>query len=301
MIDSNLGIALALSAWILWSTTPFFFTSTGRRIGAFATNLTRLLLASLLLILLCAVMFLISPSTAFPSASAWILLGASGSLGLGLGDNYLYKSLAEAGPERTSLLMTLSPAMTVTLAWIFLREILSPIQLGAMLLILGGVVAACWPKKFSGGSAHRWSHSWSGIIAALCQSIGTIFARQAFVGSANLSPVYATTVRVGSGMLFLLIFALATRKLWPSIQKARQPGMPLRILGGTLTGPVVGMLCYIGALKYQSAGIVTTITFMTPLLIIPVATWRYKARLTGRVLLGGVAALAGVALLGWNP
>ena len=116
----------------------------------------------------------------------------------------------------------------------------------------------------------------------------------------RLSPLYATTIRVASGRVAVLIFALITNRLVSSFKKSAEPAMAWRIVGGTLTGPVVGMLCYIAALKYQSAGVVTTITFMTPLLIILVATWRYKTRLSGRVLLGGLVAIAGVVVLGWQ-
>ena len=61
------------------------------------------------------------------------------------------------------------------------------------------------------------------------------------------------------------------------------------------------MTCYIGAMKYQPAGVVVTITFMTPLLVMPLGAWYYGTRISLRMVTGAVAALAGIALLGWNP
>jgi drug/metabolite transporter (DMT)-like permease len=58
------------------------------------------------------------------------------------------------------------------------------------------------------------------------------------------------------------------------------------------------MLCYIGALKSAPAGIVTTITFMAPLIIIPVGAKLYGTRITAATVLGTALSLAGVAFLG---
>ena len=301
MRDHNLGILLALGACVLWSLSPFFFTSTGRRIGPFATNLLRLLLATVLLAIACAVQWIFLPRIPLPGWHASEFLVLSGVVGLFVGDIFLYQSLFKVGPERTSLLMTLSPAVTAALAWIFLDERLSLEQLLGMAMVLGGVAGAVWPKKFPHPEKKAGSHVLDGILAAVIQGFGSILARQAFLVETDLSPVFATTVRVGAGTVAILLAAIVTGRLIPALRKTRDPALAGRMLGGTLTGPVIGMLFFIGSLKYLPAGIVSTITFMTPLLIIPLGAWRYKARFTGQVLLGGAVALVGVALLGWNP
>ena len=67
---------------------------------------------------------------------------------------------------------------------------------------------------------------------------------------------------------------------------------------GILFGPLLGMLCYVAALKSAPAGIVTTITFMAPLLIIPIGAFVYGTLISAAVVLGTCISLAGVALLG---
>lgn len=284
--------------------TPFFFTSTGRSIGPFATNLARLLLALAILLIFCVLQLILFPTIPHPTAGSWMLFAGSGIIGLAIGDYFLYHSLTHAGPQRTSLLMTLSPALTATMSWMVMRETLSPHQLMGMAMVLGGVATATWPTKSSEKKTHEhgsWKGAWSGLISAFCTAVSTVFARQAFLHSRDLSPLFATTIRIGTGALALVLFALLTGKLASTLRKAAEPVVARRIFAGTLSGPLIGTLCYVAALKYQSAGVVTTITFMTPLLVIPVATWRYKSQLSGRVILGGVAALLGVTLLGWNP
>jgi len=298
--NHGIGISLALGALVLWSLTPFFLFSPGRRIGPYATNLTRLLVAAAALVVLTIPQYCSDPHHFFPGPAPWLLLTASGVIGLVIGDIYLYRSLFQMGPEYTSLMMTLSPAITAAMSFFLLGETLSPPQLGGMALVLGGVAAATWPKRSSSHPHASWRAAWNGIVSALLQGVGTVLARQAFLRDANLNPFFATTLRVGSGAVALALFALVTGTFVSSLAKSRDSTILPRIVGGAMTGPVIGMLCYITALKYQSAGVVTTITFMSPLLIIPLGTWRYRTQLGRRVIFGGVAALVGVALLGWN-
>ncbi len=299
MSNSTFGLFLALGALSLWSLSPFFFTATGRRIGPFATNLLRLQLAMPLLLALCVAQRLASGYSGLPGADAVLLLALSGWVGLGLGDYYLYRSFYHIGPERTSLLISLAPAATAVIAWFWLREILSLVQIGGMALILSGLVAATW--RPAGGNTSAWSGASNGVIAAMCLGLGTVLAREAFLRAPDLSPLDATVVRVGAAAA--LIFAIAgARGLVPrSFATLRDPWIRKRMLLGTLVGPVGGMSLYVAAMKYQPAGVVATITFMTPLIVMPLGAWHYGTRFEPRTLIGAAAAVAGIALLGLNP
>jgi drug/metabolite transporter (DMT)-like permease len=305
MTPSSLGILLSCVTLVLWSLTPFFFRATGQMIGPFATNLLRLSIAFPVLLLACAAMF---PWTGFAGFPAWdtaLLLALSGALGLGLGDLLLYRSLFRVGPERSSLLMTLAPVVTAVVAWIVLKEFLSAAQIAGMALVLGGVLAAVWVPATgtasAAGTSGRWNGAANGVAAALCQGIGSVMAREAFLREADLSPLYATTVRIGAAALFIALIARGRGTFLAGMKSLRVPRVLPRIVLGTISGPIIGMTCYIAAMKYQPAGVVTTITFMTPLIVTPLGAWRYRTRIPWAVALGAVLAVAGVVLLGWNP
>jgi drug/metabolite transporter (DMT)-like permease len=300
MTSSTTGILLALGALVLWSLSPFFFTATGRKIGPFHTNLLRLSLGLPLLLLFCAVDFGLHGTAGIPGAGTTLLLVVSGILGLAAGDHLLYRSFFRVGPERTSLLITAAPAVTTLLAWITLGETLSAAQLGGMGLILAGVFAVVWRHAPAPGSS-AWQGAANGIGAALCQGASSVIAREAFLRDATLSPIFATAVRVGAAAAVIAAIAGVRGTLREGFGTLRNRYVSRRILMGTLVGPVLGMIFYVGAMKYQPAGVVTTITFMTPLLVMPLGAWHYGTRIGGRALLGAGAALAGVLLLGWNP
>lgn len=299
MSSSSLGLFLALGALVFWSLTPFFFAATGRVIGPFATNLLRLSMAAPTMLAVSLAAFPFLGAAGLPGPGAFVVLVLSGVIGLGLGDLLLYRSLFRTGPERSSLFMTLAPAGAAAAAWFALDEILTPSQLGGMALILGGVTAAVWkPGGPTPDGRGFWYGASAGLGAAACQAIGSVMARQAFLEQPGLSPLYATTLRIAAAAAALLAMARAQGRLGSGFAGLRLPRVRARLMAGTLSGPVLGMTCYVAAMKYQPAGVVATVTFMTPLLVMPLGAWRYGTRIGLRTAAGAAAAVAGVVLLG---
>lgn len=322
-VNPTRGLELSLCALVCWSLSPFFFTAAGRRIGPLATNTLRLTLATLALVALALARGLIGFHSALPHPASIAWLAGSGFIGLTIGDAFLYRAFVSIGPERTSQIQTLAPASTAALAFLALGEILSHRQLAGMALILAGVftattsaaraarksraLAATVPAAVPTGPppapAHRpaaaYGHAaWAAIWSALFQGLGTVLARKAFLSQPDLDPVLATAVRLGAGALGLWSYARARGPLRPALGSWTEKRTLRLLLGGTLFGPTLGMLCYIAALKAAPAGIVTTITFMAPLLIIPIGAGIYGTRIGWAALAGTAFSLAGVALLG---
>jgi len=309
LTSSSLGLLLAVGALFFWSLTPFFFAATGRLIGPFSTNLLRLSIAAPMMIVASSVGLIVETAqgavAGFPEWKATGILALSGILGLALGDLLLYRSLFRVGPERSSLLMTLAPAAAALIAWFALKETLTLAQIGGMALILGGVLFAVWRPGLSDGSSTSergfWFAASAGIAAAGCQAVSSVMARHAFLDQPDLSPLYATTVRIAAAAATLLILTWFRGDLRERFHGLQTPRVLPRLLAGTLSGPILGMTCYIAAMKYQPAGIVVTITFMTPLLVMPLGAWHYGRNIGARAVVGAAAALTGILLLGLFP
>jgi drug/metabolite transporter (DMT)-like permease len=328
------GLSLALATLVCWSISPFFFTNMGKRVGPFTTNTLRLSLAFTVLAFLVAACALAGIDMALPRPATWFWLVASGSLGLAVGDAFLYQAFVTLGPERTSQVQTLAPAATAAVAWLFLKEYLTLGQSAGMGLILAGVFLATTsaarrkmalltlearsegaildvaepappspslslslPQTSKAGNP-PWTGMMAAIWSALFQGVGTVMARQAFLGQADLHPLVATAIRIGSGAAVLWIYARVRGPLGPVLGAWRAPEVLRLLLAGTLFGPLAGMLCYLGSLKYAPAGVVTTITFMAPLLIIPIGAGLYGTRITAAAIWGTLLSVAGVTLLG---
>ncbi len=315
----GLGFGLSLAALVFWSISPFCFAGTGRRIGPFATNLFRLGLGTFVLIGITAIRNRLVGGFAYPGGLTWFWLSTSGVVGLVVGDFFLYRALATIGPGKTSQIQILAPAATAAIAWALLRETMTFPQLAGMALILAGVSIATWDsarrtdirnKTGAGGASitsriqkpagYLLTGAWAAVWSALFQGLQTVLAREAFLSQPDLDPFLATTIRVGCAGVVAWTVARAWGPWGPALAGARQPKVLRLLLLGTACGPVAGMICYVGALKFAPAGVVTTITFMNPLIVIPLGAWYYGTRIGGPAIAGTAVSLAGVLLLGFG-
>jgi drug/metabolite transporter (DMT)-like permease len=303
------GLLFASGALVLWSLSPFFFTGTGKRVGPLATNLLRLAFAVAGLLALAFARRIAGVTLPSPAPAPVLWLAASGVIGLTIGDAFLYRAFVTVGPERTSQIQVLAPAATAAFAWLGLGETFSPVHMLGMALILAGVLAATTSAaaaagKGRGAGAPRaavhglWDGTRAAVWSALFQGLGTVLARKAFLSQPDLDPVLATAIRVGAGAGALWAWARFRGPLRPVLGRWTERRTLALLLAGVLFGPLFGMLCYVAALKSAPAGIVTTITFMAPLLIIPIGALIYGTRIAAAAVLGTLVSLAGVALLG---
>ena len=144
----------------------------------------------------------------------------------------------------------------------------------------------------------------AGILLAVGSAIGlglgAVAARNAFLSGPPLDPILATTLRVVTCALTLWLVPLFRGRMRKTFGALRDPHILSRVALGTLVGPFIGMICYVAALKFTAAGIVSTLSATSPLFILPMIVLRYKAKLTMGTILAAALAVAGIALISWR-
>ncbi len=299
------GFLLAISSSILWSFSAILFTKSGQKIGALSVNVYRLLLSSLFLIIIALVLFCFKTHpVAIPKLSDCFWLSISALLGLVIGDNLYFKSLIIIGPRRTTQLLALLPIFSMISAWVFFGEIIGLIPLYGVMIIVCGLMIFVFSEKKKQISISSEPGQFSykgyliGIIAAICQGMGAAFTRKAFLSAPDLDPIFATTIRIGAAALITSIAIIISGKLpfmlrqFPLVRTTTGS-----LIGGTLCGSVLGMLCFIGALKSTPAGIVSALSSLSPLLVIPIVVIYYKSKIPIQAIIGTCVAIIGVIVL----
>ncbi len=317
-MESLAGVILSLCTAACWSLSPMAFASAGRRIGPFRVNLLRIALASLVLIGLVVVAALIrGHRPVLPGTPQIFWLATSGIAGMAIGDIFYYEALVRLGPRRALQLLTLSPVGAALLAWAWLHEALRASELAGISIVLGAVAYAIYVERSADAQSADAQSVESeargepgivsvlgvghGLLAALFAGAGAVLARQAFTTQPNLDALAATAGRVGAAALVLWIVPLAMGVARPVAAHLADASLRRLIVFGTMTGPVVGMICYVAALKYAKAGTVSTLSSMSPIMIIPLIALRYRTRIRKRAVLAAIVSIAGVALLAWRP
>jgi len=296
-----MGELAGLATSLLWSLTSVQFTLAGRRIGSGALNRFRLVVATVFLSL--AHFALQGEFLPFGAESfRWVWLGSSGLVGLVLGDTALFKALQLIGPRRSMLVMTLVPVISAVLAWTWLGETLQFTELAGALLTIGGtawVVSEAPGNGATSNTAKGGREYRLGLLfalgGALGQALGLVLASKGLAG--GFRPLSATLIRmmVATGGIWLL--ALFSRRVRGSgrILSDRHTWLPL--VGGSLTGPFLGVWCSMVAIQNAPVGIASTLMSLSPILLIPLERYVFGERAGARAIGGTAVALAGAAII----
>jgi drug/metabolite transporter (DMT)-like permease len=218
-----------------------------------------------------------------------------------IGDLLIYESFVTLGPRRTVQALTFAPAVTVLLGWVFLGEILKARAVLGIVLVIAGT---CW-AVLRGGVPRENSRepgvvSSRGLVCAfggaICMAIGAVLVRRSFEGP-PVDGIIATSIRVGSAAILLWIIPLVRGSLGKTLSHLRNPFVLGRISAGSVFGPGIGMICYVTALKFAEAGLVSTLVATSPLFALPISVVRYRAHITIDIIVAAIVAVVGVGLI----
>jgi drug/metabolite transporter (DMT)-like permease len=262
-------------------------------------NRLRLLLATLFLIV--AHFLLKMPLPWLAGSQRWFWLGLSGIVGLVIGDALLFEAFIRVGPRLSMLMMSLAPILSTLLAWLFLGERLTPLQLLAIFITVFGIAWVVQDrngqaKEDRAGQRMALSGLLLGLGAAAGQAVGLVLAKEGLAG--DFSPLSGTFMRMLAAATVLWAITLLRRQASTTLQKlSSRPGAALWILGGSFTGPFLGVTLSLVAVQRTEVGIASTLMALPPVILLPVGYFVFKERFGWPAILGTLVALAGVGML----
>jgi drug/metabolite transporter (DMT)-like permease len=311
-MDST-GILIALAGTVCWAICIFPFTTAGRLMTVGSMNLFRLVVGTTLVMLLA----LVVESNDFLSIfsgkyiQAWLWLGLSGIIALGIGDYFNYRMYVILSPRYGSVLSTLSPAAALLLGIKLLDEHINLVGIAGMIITIVAVMSISLGRTErknipDHGHGSIFTGIVFGIIAAICNGAGLAISKKGFMMQAasgnNIHPVSASFIRFITGTLVIVLVTLLNKKLianWQNIKA--QPLSTLRIvMTGTIFGPVLGVSFALIAIQYIDVAVAQTIFALVPVVALLISHIVYKEKITGYSLAGVLVAIAGVALLIWR-
>ena len=133
-----------------------------------------------------------------------------------------------------------------------------------------------------------------GVITALGQALGSLVARPAM--EAGVEPFAAMAVRSGVAALFFLAIALLPFKRLHQPYKLRSGDIGIAV-ASAFFGTGLGMSLLMAALANGNVGIVTTLSSMTPIMILPMVWARTGVAPVAAAWAGALLAVAGTALI----
>lgn len=296
-MNSLYGEIAALSTAICWAFGSTFFTIGGSRIGSANVNRGRLVVALVFL----SVMHLIIGGNLIPLSATpgqWFWLGLSGIVGFILGDGILFEAFVLVGPRLSMLLMSLVPIMSAILAWMFLRETLSAIEITAIVMTVSGIIWVVADKRKASPGIHGTRLAWGillGIGGALGQTVGLVLSKKGLEG--GFPALSGNVIRVLCAVIVMWLLTAATGKVGGVLRSYKDRKAVLALTAGSFFGPFIGVWLSLISIKYARLGIATTLMSLTPIFLLPVTRIAFGEKITFRAVGGTIIAIAGVAIL----
>lgn len=290
--------------------TVLLFASSGvagerasRYWGPQLANLLRLLIAAVILVGVTVGFF----SDSLRWGTFWCLFW-SGVVGFGFGDISLFQAYVRIGARLTILLnLCTAPIWSAVAEWAWLGTRLTGGQVGAVAMILAGVVMAILsrPKRDSRRVGAAWAGVLFGLGAGMGQGIGAVISRKAFemadVAGFALNGVSAAAQRICGGFLTVLvvvgIFAVLGRIHFRPPDPSVRPQAWAWLSGTALCGPVLGVSCFQWSLKLLPSGLASAVVAMTPIAMIPMVMVVDGERPRWLSVAGACVAVGGVVWL----
>ena len=294
-----LGELAAIGTSIMFSIGPIYFTLAGKIVGSVVVNRTRLLIALGYLLVLHWI-FIGSPIPMEAAADRWFWLSLSGVIGFVIGDAALFQAFLVIGTRLTMLIFALNPILATVLAWVFMGESLSSVQLLGMLTTLVGVSWVLFernnPTQQSLSSKEYAIGILLGVVAAAGQAGGSVTAKLGLYG--DFPALSGQVMRVGSAAVTMWILAAVSRKVKDNFAILKQELMAVKhLLLASFLGPVMGVFFSLVALQNSEVGVASTLMSLQPIFLIPIGFFFFKEKISWRAAVGTVITIIGVAII----
>lgn len=240
--------------------------------------------------------FLGSPFPTNAGPQRWLWLGLSGIVGLVLGDAFLFQAFVWVGPRIAMLMMSLAPVIAAVIAWVFLGEALSPLQILAVFITLGGVIGVVMERNQRQGAEDEdyLRGVLFGLGGATGQAVGLVLAKNGMEGV--FSPISGNFIRMSAALVVMWAVTLFQGQGRFSVQRVLDERQAvLSIAGGAFIGPFLGVSLSLLSLQYTEVGVASTLMALPPIFLLPVGYFFFQERFGWGAVFGTVVALAGVA------
>lgn len=292
------GQLLALLTAACWAQNSIIYRHIGAKVGSDAVAHIRMWIAlPMILALTYAVEGFWFPTSL--SARTYIFLLASGAFGYFVTDMLLFKAYILLGSRESMVIMTLSPVVTAFFGYLLFDERLNLIQILGIFTTIVGVAVMVLLDSRRNVEKNELDTNLKGfvyaILASALQSLSFLLAKFALD---ETGPVSTNLLRnIGGLSCFIVFNFLYKRNAVQHFKVFRNRRYLILLILAAFAGPVLGMSSQMRAFTLAPVGIVTTITQITPILLLPFDRFILHKRLTASSLAGTFLSIAGVAVL----
>ncbi len=329
------GELFAIVVALLWTTCSLFFEYASREIKSLHLNLIRLVPAFVVMaVTLFVIGGEFFP--VYANKYVWFWISLSGFSGFVFCDYFLLASYRFIPAKTTQLIMTLNPPVAAIFAFILMGEKLPSEGLLGMILTLLGIIISLYRRGGSSEevampiaanysivtkprrprfSIKKLKEKYPvkgyvyALLAALGQGMGFVLSKVGMIfheeeimrSGVDIPSIYiplaGTYIRIVIGIFFFGLMIILRKETKDFIASTRKKKHMLAAMGGTLTGPILGVSLSLAAVQNSNTAVATTIMALVPILILLPDSLIHKRRIRTIEVVGAMISVCGVAIM----
>jgi drug/metabolite transporter (DMT)-like permease len=225
----------------------------------------------------------------------YLLLMASGVLGIGIADTLFFKSLNLLGAARSAIVDCLYSPFIILPSIFWLGERLTMIQAGGAILIVSAVLAISREKGLVEITRRQLIFGiLLGAAAMLTMGISVVMIKPLLERSPVLWAVEVRLVGAAVSLLVILGFHPKRRNVVRSCLEVKSWKY---MVPGSILGTYIALMLWIGGMKYAPASIASALNQTSNIFVFILAALFLKERMTRDKVAGIVMAVVGVFLV----
>lgn len=290
-MSEMIGQFAALLAASFWAVATLLYHRAGSHFSPLQMNLVKGVIATPLLFLVSLLL-----GTSLQLSAGAVILALSGVIGITIGDSCHFAALRRLGPWHAMLLEYLAPPLAAFMAWAFLSDRLSIIEITGAVVTLSGVLFVVTEKAPDNQPALSLSGIAFGGGAALCQATGLVMAFSV-LQTESIHAIDAAFIRLAAGSVLLaVIVGLSKRNAYAAIVRQFKSINPLPLLGAIVFGTFLAIWLQQVSIANINPGLTQTLLSTAPLFLIPISLLK-KQKITPRSVIGACISLGGIGIL----
>lgn len=289
----GLGEIYSLACALMWASAVVLYKHVGESMSANTLNLVKNVLG--LSLLLPTALFMEGLSMPSLAISDWLIVVASGYVGIAVADTWYLQALRYLGAGRTAIVASLYSPFVVILSIVFLSEHLAAWQWLGFVMVLAGILVVVYQRHYQAVDGEVLL---KGIAFAAC----SVFLTAA--GVVAMKPILANegffwlvTLRLLAGVTGMFLYLFLKGRLTQTLLIIREGEHRWgSIVLASVMGTYLAMLFWLAGFKYADASVASVLNETANIFIVIMAWLFLKEAMSKRKVLGALLTFAGVGI-----
>jgi drug/metabolite transporter (DMT)-like permease len=293
-MQAILGQLLALVVAMCWAQNSLVYSFVGKSVGSKTVAHIRLWIA----VPMALAVHLMFTGTLFPTGLEPVVyfnLIISGVLGFFIADLLIFHSYVDLGPRETLVILTTSPIFTAIISRLTVGETLTFLQGLGILITIAGVILVIYSDRITAIKEVSLKGLIIAFAGSITQAVAMVTAKAGM--TPEVHPVSGNLLRMGAGFIGLIIYAAVRGEFFNDFKRMKHVKFIALISSAAFAGPVLGIALTLYAITLAPTGVITAITQISPILLLPIERYVFKRRITAASLAGTMIAITGTTIL----